>query len=68
MSERKETIVTARLPKAAIVALDALADATDRSRSWHIQQAVARYLAQAAMNEEYLAAAIRRVAEEGDDG
>ena len=36
--------VTVRIDKAKVAELDALAEATERSRAWHVEQALSAYL------------------------
>ena len=44
MSQTVTQPITVRIDKAKVAELDALAKATERSRAWHVEQALAAYL------------------------
>ena len=59
---------TIRVDDALTRGLDALAAATERSRAWHIEQAIRRYLADEAWQVEAIREALVDYQAGGDDG
>jgi predicted transcriptional regulator len=59
---------TMRIDDALTRDLDALAAATERSRAWHIEQAIRRYIADEAWQVEAIREALADYRAGGDDG